>query len=446
MNSPPAPRAPRPRAPRPRAPRPRAPRPRAPAPPRPRAPAPPRPRAPASRATLPPCPPLASSSARRPSSPSWRAAPTSRSAAPRPARYRLTSSRPSTSARPLVVEAHLAGLTARVYRLRANGRDWSLKLARRPALVQNADGQTSFLNELQRRADLARAPGRAGRWRAVRLRRRHGLREPPPGPAPLPVDRRRAGGRLGRAAAPPPLRRALPRSGWPASSSGTSARATSSTTGARIRLFDFGYMYPYDPLVEPNPNGWDAPVFHPAERFETRNLFGPAPRAGARRAARRRPWRSSGWRRRWRWRPTAGSARRCARRRGLAAAPRPGSRPSRRAGRRRSPATSRPLYLAEGWRSHRLDVQDDLHGRTCTPRTLARLAWLRAAAADAPRASWRGKGRSSGATPAAPGRRSCAALDEDEARARAWQVDGAAAASVRVHHRALTGTGRRGPS
>ena len=46
------------------------------------------------------------------------------------------------------------GLTARVYRVQLAGRDWALKVARRP-VVQNPDGQTSFLNELQRRRDLA---------------------------------------------------------------------------------------------------------------------------------------------------------------------------------------------------------------------------------------------------------------------------------------------------
>ncbi len=37
------------------------------------------------------------------------------------------------------------------------------------------------------------------------------------------------------------------------------------------------------------------------------------------------------------------------------------------------------LYLQEAWRSHWLDVKDDLSGQSCTPLTLQRLAWLRAA-------------------------------------------------------------------
>src|SRR3546814_12141605 len=39
------------------------------------------------------------------------------------------------------------GLTARVYRVQLDGRDWALKVARRPCRVQNPDGQTSRSEE-----------------------------------------------------------------------------------------------------------------------------------------------------------------------------------------------------------------------------------------------------------------------------------------------------------
>jgi hypothetical protein len=55
---------------------------------------------------------------------------------------------------PYVRERFSAGLTAHVYRLHAGGQDWTLKRARAQCKVQNVDGQTSFLNEIQRRADL----------------------------------------------------------------------------------------------------------------------------------------------------------------------------------------------------------------------------------------------------------------------------------------------------
>ena len=47
------------------------------------------------------------------------------------------------------------GLSAVVLRLNAGGRLWTLKQARPEARVRNVDGQTAFLNEIQRRLDHA---------------------------------------------------------------------------------------------------------------------------------------------------------------------------------------------------------------------------------------------------------------------------------------------------
>ncbi|SQC42658.1 phosphotransferase [Klebsiella pneumoniae] len=41
----------------------------------------------------------------------------------------------------------------------------------------------------------------------------------------------------------------------------------------QLWLFDFGYMYPFDPLREFNSNGLADPLFHFVERFETRFFF-----------------------------------------------------------------------------------------------------------------------------------------------------------------------------
>jgi hypothetical protein len=41
----------------------------------------------------------------------------------------------------------------------------------------------------------------------------------------------------------------------------------------QLWLFDFGYMYPFDPLKEFNSNGLADPLFHFVERFETRFFF-----------------------------------------------------------------------------------------------------------------------------------------------------------------------------
>ncbi len=41
----------------------------------------------------------------------------------------------------------------------------------------------------------------------------------------------------------------------------------------KIKFFDFGYAYKFDPLTEYNPDGKDIPHFHMAERFETRSFM-----------------------------------------------------------------------------------------------------------------------------------------------------------------------------
>jgi len=323
---------------------------------------------------------------------------------------------------PEVVQAFPGGLTARVYRLRAGGRDWTLKLARRPALVENVDGQTSFLNELQRRADFLRLqvePGGRERFAAIAdttygsLRR--GLLLSPwiEGRTAAEWDERRL-----RA-----LFDALAELWLAGLFEWDLCPGNLLDDGRRIRLFDFGYMYRFDPLAEPNPNGWDGPVFHPAERFETRNLFDAllaleAARGAAAALALFRLEKEialATYRR-------LGEALRA-----KGASPRVlgwlGAIADRWAAALAGDLA--PLHLAEGWRSHRLDVLDDLSGHACTPRTLARLGWLRAAArahhAALSRAGallWDDAARSQGEL--------LAALDEDEARARAWQVGGAA--------------------
>lgn len=61
-----------------------------------------------------------------------------------------------SSSDPCVVECFDGGLTAQVLHLCIDGRHYTLKQKRHEALVRNTDGQTSFLNEVQRRADFTR--------------------------------------------------------------------------------------------------------------------------------------------------------------------------------------------------------------------------------------------------------------------------------------------------
>lgn len=57
---------------------------------------------------------------------------------------------------PLCVEHFGGGLIAQVLHLCNEGTHYTLKQKRAESLVRNVDGETSFLNEVQRRADFAR--------------------------------------------------------------------------------------------------------------------------------------------------------------------------------------------------------------------------------------------------------------------------------------------------
>ncbi len=277
------------------------------------------------------------------------------------------------------VEATLdGGLTARVHCLVADGRRWTLKRARPEALVRNTDGQTSFLNEVQRRADLERLkrqPGGEQRWTGivdtVFASFRDGVMLSPwiDGDHIDDWDERKLSQVLGLACE-------LWLEGlfeWDL------CRGNLLDDGRQLRLFDFGYMYRFDPLRQFSSAGLgtDMPLFHPAERFESRcfcaALLDLEQRRGrdaaldlfrlekevaldayrhmrSRNAARGASVEVQAWLdgivRRWE-QALAGD---------LAS-----------------------LYLAENWRSHVLDLDDDLRGQTCTPMTLRRADWLLAA-------------------------------------------------------------------
>jgi hypothetical protein len=268
------------------------------------------------------------------------------------------------------------GLTAVVYRLRGQSHDWTLKRARAQALVHNVDGQTSFLNEVQRRRDieaLKRRPDGGPRWSGL-------------------VDTRYAAYRAGVILSPwiegEPVRtwdeRRLQQLFDTVCSLWTEglfewdlSPGNLLDDGHQLKLFDFGYMYCFDPLRHFNSagRGNDQPLFHPAERFETRNFFGMLldiedrlgmdealaafrlekqialqayDRMRAEAAARAASAAVLEWLalilQRWRQGLTAGAG--------------------------------EGLYRVEAWRSHVLDLADDLHGRSCTAGTLRRADWL----------------------------------------------------------------------
>jgi hypothetical protein len=280
---------------------------------------------------------------------------------------------------PGVEAVHEDGLTARVFKLRVGERCMAVKVARRECLVQNDDGRTSFLNELQRHAELRalRDAGAAlpGIVAPVYGSLRAGVIVSPwvDGELVDRFDARRIGQLLASGAA-------LIEHGffeWDFSPGNLI------DDGRQVWLFDFGYMYRFDPLMQFNSagDGTDCPQFHLAERIETRNAFawllgleqrrGPDAALAAFRVIKQ-----------------AALAAYVALRSSLAARD---AQPAVLAwldaiSARWSAALGGELgalYLQEGWRSHALDLEDDLQGQTCTPTTLARADWLIGTAARA---------------------------------------------------------------
>ena len=270
-----------------------------------------------------------------------------------------------------VRERFAGGLTAHVYRIKAGGRNWTLKRARERCLVQNPDGQTSFLNETQRRAAL----------RLLKQDAQLGKR------LAAIVDTQYAS-----------LQRGVLLSPWIAGEAVEQWHERqllelfdalgalllgglfewdlcpgNTLDDGQVRLFDFGYMYRFDPLRQFNSNGTSTPQFHAAERFETRQYFAHLLKLEQR---------SDG---------EALRALRLEKQIALLAY----QRLHRELSARQASASVldwlqgiidewrsalngdlEGLYLREAWRSHSLDLDDDLSGQTCTPLTLQRIDWL----------------------------------------------------------------------
>ncbi|MET0350182.1 MAG: hypothetical protein ABW067_10375 [Rhizobacter sp.] len=269
------------------------------------------------------------------------------------------------------------GLTALVFKVHANGRDWAVKRARSPCLVQGVDGQTSFVNELQRRAELAALkalPGGDARFTGVvdtvYGSLAHGIIVSPwiDGEILRTWDERRLRQVFDTG-------RELVRAGffeW------DFCPGNLMDDGRQVWLFDFGYMYRFDPLRQFNSagDGSAAPQCHLAERIESRHAFGAwldLPDAEALAAFRQEKEIALATFHRLREELAVDGATTTvlAWLDGITAGWRAGLEGDLRA-----------LWLCEGWRSHTIDLEDDLHGETCTPNTLRRVDWLLAALRD----------------------------------------------------------------
>jgi hypothetical protein len=275
-----------------------------------------------------------------------------------------------------VVQTLSGGLTAIVHQIRVNGQDYALKLRRPVSLVKNFDGDTAFLNELMRRAEIERLRA-LGTWpdagtvtRTIYASHRYGILLTP-----------WVYGDIVRHWSPRTLQQAFA-AGAALIEAGLFEWDFSPGNvlddGQNVWLFDLGYCYRFDPLTQFNTagNGLNESLFHMIERFETRNLFAV-----------------------WLAMEQEGgidAALAHYRQAKLAAIECYESLLERLAAKGAqsyitlqlktiivswqtallSHAALQGLYLKEGWRSHMLDLDDDLRGKSCTHTTLLRADWL----------------------------------------------------------------------
>lgn len=274
---------------------------------------------------------------------------------------------------PAVIKVYRHGLTAEVFHLKVEGHHWCLKRRRQDSLVANLDGKTAFLTELERRREI------------------EALRELHPTILSHVVCTSFGSARAGVLVSPwlrgVPVHQLnernlaqmlevqgeLARWGW---FDWDPSPGNLLDDGEQISVFDFGYMWTFDPRFEYNSNGLVDPQFHVPERLETRTLSGlwldeadPLPQF--------RYWRELCLK--WVKREIHHLIREGASAPVLA-------RLHALQGEWSAALASDEALVANWWRdmyrSHRLDVADDLSGQSCGPLTLRRLDWLMQAVTD----------------------------------------------------------------
>lgn len=170
-----------------------------------------------------------------------------------------------------VVEEISSGLTAIVYKISIANRSYNLKKKRRDILVKNVDGQTSFLNEVQRRKDFhhykSTEPDKfAHVVETIYASLRHGfiLSEWIEGERIKDFSEKNISDIF-------KTHLEIEKKGL--FECDLSAGNLLIDRENRVRFFDFGYMYPYNPLIHFNSDGTSLPIFHLCERLESRALM-----------------------------------------------------------------------------------------------------------------------------------------------------------------------------
>lgn len=160
------------------------------------------------------------------------------------------------------------GLTAEVFKIEAGGKFYTLKKKRETILVSNIDGQTSFLNEVQRRRDFEALKKRdpesyAGVIDTIYASLTHGIILSPW------IE----GGHINAFTSDivdQIFFTLISMEIGGIFEYDPTAGNFLLTSDGRVMMYDFGYAYPFDPATDYNADGTDVPIFHCAERFETR--------------------------------------------------------------------------------------------------------------------------------------------------------------------------------
>ena len=266
-----------------------------------------------------------------------------------------------------------SGLTGVVYKLK-KGRTYNLKRKRSESLVQNIDGKVSFLNELLVRKRILEYKKEfevldRGTAKTVYAHYRHGLllSEWIDGDHPEKPDPEWIGQVL-------EIHLALQKIGlfeWDL------CQGNLLLDHGQMKLFDFGYCYRFDPLKAFNSDGTRLPQFHALERLETRylmlelyklkvdqgkkvamDLYRKVKQVGIDQYRTHLEWLKDHHASKevvdfyeniiQKWQAGVADEKKLD-----------------------------ALYVEESVRSHHLDIEDDLSGKTCTPNTLIRIQHLR---------------------------------------------------------------------
>jgi len=170
-----------------------------------------------------------------------------------------------------VEQCYSTGLTAIVYKLKIDGKHYNLKKKRNEILVKNIDGQTSFLNEVQRRKNfetfkLQEPEKFENIVNTIYASLIHGfiLSEWVEGEFITDFNQHNLTDIF-------KTHIEIEKKGL--FECDLSLGNLILDVNNKVRFFDFGYMYPYNPLIHFNSDGKELPIFHLCERLESRALM-----------------------------------------------------------------------------------------------------------------------------------------------------------------------------